>query len=124
MTPATESAPLRPRDFAVLLLSSGDVAPRQRARDQQADCAGLALKARVLTALVTLDPEPEDLEAALVAIVEELGPPSGPTRAIARGLVEEWRAANATPEWVAQLLGEAVRGSDGEGRRRGRQRPA
>jgi len=33
--------PLRPRDFAVLLLSSGDLTPRQRARDQVADRAGL-----------------------------------------------------------------------------------
>jgi hypothetical protein len=112
MSDATEFVPrpLRPRDFAVLLLSSGDVTPRQRARDQQADRAGLALKRRVLNALVALDPEPEDLEAALLAIVEQLGPPSGPTRAIALALVEEWQAASATPEWLAHLLGEAVRG--------------
>jgi hypothetical protein len=126
MSAAVESVhpPLRPRDFAVLLLSSGDVTPRQRARDQQADRAGLALKRRVLNALVAIDPEPEDLEAALLAIVEELGPPGGPTRAIALALVEEWRAASATPEWLAHLLGEAVRGSEAEGRRRGRQLPA
>ncbi len=102
-------APLRPRDFAVLLLSSGDVTPRQRARDQQADRAGLEIKRRVLNALVALDPEPADLEAALLAIVEELGPPSGPTRAIALALLEEWRAASMTPEWLAHLVGEALR---------------
>jgi hypothetical protein len=101
---------LRPRDFAVLLLSSGDVAPRQRARDQQADRAGLELKRRVLNALAALDPEPKDLETALLAIIEDLGPPTGPTRAIARNLLEEWQAASATPAWVAHLLGEAVRG--------------
>jgi hypothetical protein len=111
---------LRPRDFAVLLLSSNDLRPRQRARDQQADQAGLVLKRRVLNALVARDPEPEDLEAALVAIVEELGPPSGPTRAIALALAEEWRVANATPEWLAQLVGEAVQGSETGSDRRGR----
>jgi hypothetical protein len=103
-------APLRPRDFALLLLSSGDVLPRQRARDQQADRAGLNLKRRVLGALVGLDPEPEDLEAALLGIIEELGPPTGPTRAVALALLEEWQAACATPAWTAHLLAEAVRG--------------
>ena len=116
--------PLRPHDFAVLLLSSGDLAPRQRARDQQADRAGLELKRRILNGLVARDPEAEDLEAALLAIVEELGPPSGPARAVALALFEEWQAASTTPAWVAHLLGEAVRGPDVEGRRRGRQLPA
>jgi hypothetical protein len=116
--------PLRPRDFGLLLLSSGDVAPRQRARDQQADRAGLELKRRVLNALVARDPEPQDLEAALLAIIEDLGPPTGPTRAIALALLEEWQAASATPAWVAYLLGEAIRGPEAEGRRHGRQRPA
>jgi len=125
MNDAAESVPplLRPRDFAVLLLSSGELTPRQRARDQQADRAGLALKRRVLNALAALDPEPDDLEAALLAIVEELGPPTGPTRAIALALLDEWQAAIATPEWLAHLLGEAVRGPEAE-RRRGRHLPA
>jgi hypothetical protein len=123
MSDTTDSVPLRPRDFAVLLLSSGDVTPRQRARDQQADRAGLTLKRRVLNALVAHDPEPEDLEAALLSIIEELGQPSGPTRVIALTLVDEWRTASVTPEWLAQLLGEAVRGPETQGKRRGRQLP-
>jgi hypothetical protein len=111
MSDAIESGPplVRPRDFAVLLLSSGDEAPRPRARDQQADRAGLILKRRVLDALVALDPEPQDLEAALLAIVEDFGQPTGPTRAIALSLFDEWRVACATPEWLAHLLGEALR---------------
>jgi hypothetical protein len=119
MSDAHESVPpsLRPRDFAVLLLASGELTGRQRARDQQADRAGLALKRRVLNALAALDPDPDELEASLSAIVEELGPPTGPTRAIALALVEEWRAALATPEWLAHLVGEAVRGPAAERRR-------
>src|SRR5689334_2693594 len=106
----SEPVPLRPRDLAVLLLSSGELAPRQRARDQQADQAGLALKRRVLDKLAALDPEPDGLEAALIAIVEDLGQPFGPTRAIALSLVDEWGAVCANPEWLSHLLGEAVRG--------------
>lgn len=125
MNDSTQPTPtVRPRDFAVLLLSSGDVTPRQRARDQQADRAGLELKRQVLSALVALDPEPEDLESALLAIVEESKPPSGPARAIAWALLEEWRTASATPEWLAHLVGEAVRGPETEGKRRGRQLPS
>src|SRR5437764_2849903 len=102
------SEPLRPRDFAVLLLGSGDVLPRQRARDQQADRAGLELKRRVLEALVGNDPEPDEMEAALLAIVEDLGPPSGPPRAIALAIFEDWRSAAQTPGWVEHLLNEAT----------------
>jgi hypothetical protein len=103
--------PLRPRDLALLLLASGDLRPRKRARDQQADRVGLELKRRVLQRLAAIDPEPVDLEAALLDIVQEFGPPTGPTRAVATVVREEWQAACATPDWVAQLLGEAMRES-------------
>jgi len=48
-----ESTLLRPKDMALLLLASGDLLPRQRARDQQADISGSALKARILNELVS-----------------------------------------------------------------------
>lgn len=100
--------PLRPRDLALLLLGSRDLRPRQRARDQRADTTGLDLKRRVLERLAALDPEPDDVEAALLHITDELGPPSGPTRAVARMIHEEWQAASVHPEWIAQLLSEAL----------------
>jgi len=103
--------PLRPRDLALLLLSSGDLRPRQRARDQQADQAGLALKRRVLDRLAALDPEPDCLEGCLQGIVGEFGPPHGPTRAIAASLRDEWQAACSCPEWISQLLHQATRSS-------------
>ncbi len=108
---------MRPRDLALLLLASGDVLPRQRARDQQADRAGLDLKRRVLERLAARDPEPEALEATLADIVEEMGPPTGPTRAVAVVVRDEWRAACSSPEWVAQLLGEAAAAGKQEDRR-------
>jgi hypothetical protein len=108
---------MRPRDLALLLLASGEMLPRKRARDQQADRAGLDLKRRVLDRLAALDPEPDDLDAALVRIVEEIGPPQGPTRAVALVVRDEWQAACSSPEWVAQLLGEAASADEREGRR-------
>src|SRR5215470_7837155 len=62
---------LRPRDLALLMLASGDLRPRQRARDQQADRAGLELKRRLLDRVAALDPEPEGLQAALAQVIEE-----------------------------------------------------
>jgi hypothetical protein len=103
---------LRPRDLALLLLASGDLLPRQRARDQQADVAGLELKRRLLDRLAAIDPEPAMLEPTLLAIVNAFGQPMGPTRALALSIVEEWRIACATPEWMAHLLEQAVHESD------------
>jgi hypothetical protein len=115
----------RPKDFALFLLGSGEAAPRQRARDQQADAAGLALKRRVLAEVVARDPDPDGLEAALIEIVDEFGPPAGPTRAVARSVLEEWRFAACSPGWVPHLLGEAVNPPPRQkGSRRGGNLPA
>ena len=95
-----QSALLRPKDIALLLLASGDLLPRQRARDQQADISGSALKARILHELVSLDPKPVEMEAALEQIITLLGEPSGPTRAVAVSVLEEWQAACASPQFV------------------------
>jgi hypothetical protein len=100
--------PIRPSDLALFLLASGDMLPRQRARDQQADMAGLELKRRVLDLLVSYDPAPEELEPTLLRIVGELGPPHGPTRAICAGVRDEWLDAEASPEFVEWLIGEAI----------------
>src|SRR6266511_3037657 len=42
---------LRPQELALFLLGSGETLPRKRARDQQADIAGLELKRRALDLL-------------------------------------------------------------------------
>jgi hypothetical protein len=107
-----DEPPLRPRDLALLLLASGDLLPRQRARDQQADRAGLQLKRCLLDRLASVDPEAHELEGALLRIVEEFGEPAGPTRALALSIVEEWQMACSTPEWVAQLLDQATNETD------------
>ena len=56
-------------------------------------------------------------EATLFRIVEEIGPPMGPTRAVAAVVRDEWLAACTSPEWVAQLLGEAASAGEREERR-------
>src|SRR5262249_61488644 len=115
-----ESSALRPKDVALLLLASGDLLPRQRARDQQSDIHGNALKSSILNELIVLDPDPEQVEATLEQIVEQLGPPTGPTRAVAVSVLEEWRAACASPAFVEWLLAQAVHeGLEPPGGRRG-----
>jgi hypothetical protein len=113
---------LRPKDLALLLLASGDLLPRQRARDQQADLTGSALKTRLLQALVQRDPDPAQVEAVLEEIITTLGPPTGPSRAVAVSIYEEWQAACTSPELVEWLLAQALHEGQEppEGRRRGR----
>ena len=110
MPKATEENRLRPRDLATLLLASGDLLPRQRARDQQADLAGNELKRRALTRIIELDPEPGELASALDGIVREIGEPGapGPARAIAREFAEEFETATRTPQLVEWLLDRAA----------------
>jgi hypothetical protein len=112
----------RPRDLALLLLAMGTDPPRDRARDQQADRAGAELQRRVLDRLAALDPEPDGLAEALSVIVADLGPPSGPTRAIGALILQEWEHLQMAPgawAWlVSQALEHGKRGP-GKGRRRG-----
>ena len=100
---------MRPRDFALLLLNSGDLLPRQRLRNQTPDTIGLELKRRLLQALADLDPEPGKLEETLMRLVDELGPPTGPVRALALSFRDEWQALPANPQWIEHLQTEASR---------------
>lgn len=108
---------LRPRDLALLLLASGDLRPRIRARDQEADRTGLDLKRRVLDRLAALDPEPPALNAVLAQIIDEIGPPTGPTRGVAISFQDDWQAALVSPEWIAHLLAEATQAGEEDTRR-------
>ena len=103
----------RPLDLALLLLSLGGEPPRQRARDQQADLAGAELRRRVLERLAALDPEPEAIESALAAVIEEFGEPSGPTRGVGSSILQDWESARLVPGFWSWLLAEAVVGRTG-----------
>ena len=104
----------RPRDLALLLLAAGDESPRQRARDQQADMAGLALRRKILDRLAALDPESDRaaLVDALDTIVQELGGPTGPSRAVALSLLDEWDQTQAQPTLWEWLLSRAIEASE------------
>jgi hypothetical protein len=71
------------------------------------------LKREVLVRLSALDPEPEELDAALTQIIEALGAPYGPTRAICLSIRYDWDAACQSPEFMTWLLNEALRESSG-----------
>jgi hypothetical protein len=117
MSPDPDDSPRRPRDLALLLLAAGGDPPRQRARDQQADRAGAALRRRVLDRLAALDPEPQGCEAALARIVAEFGEPSGPTRGVCGLILREWESARLSPGYWAWLLAEALAAGDERGDR-------
>jgi hypothetical protein len=109
---------MRPADLALLLLGSEELRPRKRLRSQYPDIAGLELKRRLLQRIADLDPEPANLEATLVRLTEELGPPPGPIRALALGFRDDWRGLSSNPDWLEQLREEAGReGGHGAGRR-------
>src|SRR3954451_23918804 len=99
---------LRPGDFARILLACSGAPPRARARDQQADLAGEALRQQVLNRLIILDPEPADLEVALLSIVAELGEPTGPTRGVCSAIRQEWEMARVSPDYWDFLIGQAL----------------
>ena len=116
-------SPIRPGDFARVLLAAGGEPPRARARDQQADLVGEALRRRVLNRITVLDPEPEALESALMMIVNEFGEPSGATRAVCSAIAQEWEMVHLSPEFWPFLLGQAIEAVDGPpGSRRKRRR--
>ena len=116
----TETDCRRPRDLALLLLAIGNDPPRARARDQQADRAGGALRHKVLDRLAALDPEPHELDESLASIVLEIGDPTGPTRGICSSIRDEWDQLSIVPEAWPWLIHEALAssGRDGEPRRR------
>jgi hypothetical protein len=120
---SVEPTERRPRDLALLLLAIGGGPPRQRARDQQADLAGLELHRRVLDRLASLDPDPADCEAALARIVQEFGEPTGPTRGVCLRVRQEWEEARDSPLAWSWLLAEALEAGNGEPRRRRRRGP-
>jgi hypothetical protein len=110
--------PPRPGDLARILLAGCGGPPRARARDQQADLAGETLRKDILNRLILLDPEPDDLASALLAIVEALGEPTGPTRAIALAVRQEWDDVLASPGAWSFLVREALEGDHERPKRR------
>ncbi len=104
------SARPRPRDLCRLLKAVDCRPPRQRARDQQADIVGADLKGRLLDYVIALDPEPERLEATLLAAARSVGDPTGAARGVASDILLEWEEAKV-PGFVAWLEKAAAEGT-------------
>jgi hypothetical protein len=100
---------MRPADLALLLLASEELRPRKRLRSQYPDIAGLELKRSLLQRIAALDPDPNNLEATLARLIDELGPPPGPIRALAIGFRDDWQGLASNPDWLEQLREEAAR---------------
>ena len=96
------------------MLAAGSQPPRQRARDQKADRTGTELRQQLLQRLVELDPAADQLEATLLLIIEEMGPPAGPLRAIAANVRDDMLHARENPHVVEHLIGKAVRSGSKE----------
>jgi hypothetical protein len=102
------SEDLRPAHVCGGLLRALDAAEgrrKRRARDTTPDTVGLALRRDLLERAVAADPSPDDFEAWLVERCRDAGTASGPLRAVAQDVFQEWRLARAAPsfrDWLAQ----------------------
>jgi hypothetical protein len=114
---------MRPRELALLQLGSEEVQPRRRMRGQMPDRIGLELKQRLLQKVADVDPEPEELDAALARIIDELGPPTGPIRALALSFRDDWQDLRANPELVGLLFHQTKHSEEGGDTRGRRVRP-
>lgn len=117
-------SPMNPTDWAIMLLALGGDPPRLRARDQQADRAGGNLRLEMLDRIVTLEPEADGLEQALAQVVDDVGEPSGPPRAIAISLLQEWQDAQSAPGYWPWLISEALEATAVDPRTRRKRRRA
>jgi hypothetical protein len=88
---------MTPIEFCRASLSALDAAEgrtRKRKRDQTPDAIGLALKRALLERGVQEDPAAEDFEAWLARHADN---------PMARPLLDDWRLAQAVPEFAAWL---------------------
>jgi hypothetical protein len=109
--------PTRPGAFCRQLLDAAEASEgrrRRRTRDTTPDAIGLGLKRGLLERAIRDDPEPEAFEAWLMARCLEAGPASGPIRAMAQGLLEEWRLA-AQPVGFREWLHRGAPSDDAAG---------
>ena len=106
---------LRPAAFGRQLLNALDASEgrtRRRKRDQTPDTIGLGIKRRLLSDLADEDPEPEALEAWLIArVLAE--PASGGMRAMCGEILHEYHLAAADPTF-SRWLEEGAPSADAE----------
>ena len=102
----TAGAAMRPGEVAKLLLRALEASEgrrKRRKRDTTPDALGQSLERDLLSRIVADDPDPAAFEAWLVERCREAGLASGPIRALATKVLDEWRLAHASPEFRAWL---------------------
>jgi hypothetical protein len=100
----------RPAQVCRALLAALEAAEgrrRRRKRDQTPDAFGLSIKRALLERVVAEDPAPDAFEAWLLQYPLTCQAPelTGPARAMARAVFDDWRLANASGEfrrWLEQ----------------------
>ena len=98
--------PLRPADFCRQLLAALDASEgrrKRRKRDTTPDAIGIALKHDLIEGVVQEDPAPENFERWLMERCQAAGTSSGPVRAMALDLYDEWRLAEASGSFRSWL---------------------
>lgn len=78
---------------------------KRRKRNTTPDAIGLTLKRDLLTRATEDDPDPDAFEAWLLDQCLAAGTASGPTRAMALEILDEWRVAVASADfrhWLAE----------------------
>ena len=102
------SAGPRPGEFCRRLLASLDASEgrrRRRKRDTTPDAIGMGIKRELLERAARESPTPEAFEAWLLAQCRTVGAATGPVRAMALSILEEWRLAAGSPSldrWLAE----------------------
>ena len=111
----------RPADVARSLLRALEASEgrrKRRMRDTTPDAIGQSLERDLLLRVAADDPEPEAFEAWLFDHCREAGLASGPLRAVAGKVLDEWRLAHASPDFRAWLGRGAPSDDREEGERR------
>jgi hypothetical protein len=120
---SVEDRPLRPAEVCRGLLAALEASEgrrRKRKRDTRPDAIGLDLKRRLLEAAVREDPDPEGFEGWLVercgreAVEGGEALATGPARAMAVSLFEEWRLARSSSAFRGWLASGAPSGDADE----------
>ena len=97
---------MRPAEVARALAKALDAAEgrrKRRKRDTTPDSIGQSLERGLLDEIARADPAPDEFEGWLAGRCRAAGLASGPLRAVASKVLEEWRMAHASPEFRAWL---------------------
>ena len=101
---------LRPARICAQLLQALDASDGRRARRKRnttPDAVGQSIKRELLERAVADDPDPEEFDVWLLEQCQTAGAATGPVRAMARDVLDEWRGAVGIGDFRAWLAAGA-----------------